>query len=224
MANKILSVALVGVLAIAGAAGYRLAVSHVATDVYRDRLSALGKQYDTLRDDYNQAVRKTAVTELLIEDGQLNVIVRSRDGVLETLETPFDPASEIYVDYAVIDGRLWIRRVFNDNTPPREGVTVDPDMVNVNWESVSAAHGKAVYRSLGEGRWRITVTGDGSLGLAKASDSGTAPALERAPQLREFEPVEETVDRRLEEIGWRELAQQLIGWNETDEAASHANN
>ena len=47
--------------------------SRVAADIYRQRLTALGADYEALRGRYNEAVRKTAVTELLVKDGSLSV-------------------------------------------------------------------------------------------------------------------------------------------------------
>jgi len=47
-------------------------------------------------------------------------------------------------------------------------VNVDPNLAEVDWNRVGHHSGKAVYRSLTEGRWLVTVTGDGSLGLVKA--------------------------------------------------------
>ncbi len=91
----------------AGVVGYRLTESRIAMGVYRDRLQALNKDYEQLRSTYNQAVQKTAVTELLIQGKTLCVTIRTAEGVVKTLPTPFDPSREIYVDYVVIDGRLY---------------------------------------------------------------------------------------------------------------------
>lgn len=212
MANKLLAVAVLGALVVAGAVGYRLVESQIAADVYRQRLTELSDQYGELRQHYNKAVRQTAVTELLVEDGKLSVIVREAGEVLRRVETPFDPNSEIYVDYVVIDGRLWIRRVFSEDVPAKNGVTITPRWASVDWESDGAKVGKAVYRSLSEGRWRISVTGDGALGLAKVDRPATAKELVRAPALGEFEPIEQTVDQKLEHISWGEIARRLFGW------------
>ena len=102
----------------AGVFGYRYLRADVEAEVYRDRLRALAEEYESLRGTYNEAVRRTAVTELLVHDGRLRVRVRSVAGVLREIETPFDPRQEVYVDYVVMDGRLWIRRVFDAWTPP----------------------------------------------------------------------------------------------------------
>jgi len=212
MTNKVLAFLAVGVLALVGATGYRLVESQIAAEVYQQRLKQLSDQYSQLRDQYNEAVRKTAVTELLVKDGRLSVIVRDAGSVLRKVETPFDPADEIYVDYVVIDGRLWIRRVFSENVPARDGVTITPQWADVDWDAANAKLGKAVYRSLSEGRWRISVTGDGSLGLAKADGPVSVEDLAHAPKLGEYKPIEQEVDRKLDEIGFGEIARRLFGW------------
>ena len=154
----------------------------------REELGGLRGEHEELRGAYNEAVRRTAVTELLVRDGALSVSVRTAAGEIAQIPTPFDPRQEIYVDFVVLDGRLWIRRVFDAATPPSEGVLIEPAVVEVNWDSAGSQVGKAVYRSLSEGRWLVTVTGDGSLGLARAEGS-TNSDLESLPEVREFEPV-----------------------------------
>ena len=119
------------------------------------------------------------MTELVVEDGKLAVAIRDAGGAIRTIETPFDPSREIYVDFVVLDGRLWIRRVFDDRTPPEQGVLIDPALAQIDWSEEQAAYGKATYRALAPGRWVVSVTGDGSLGLTRAA-RGRAPA-ELAP-------------------------------------------
>ena len=166
--------------------GYRSVRADLRAEVYRDRLEQMVGQYESLRTVYNAAVRRTAVTELLVRDGRLWAQVRTAEGVTRRIETPFDPNGEIFVDYLVLDGRLWIRRVFDAGTPPQEGLVIDPEADAVDWSGTGEVYGKAVYRRLGDGRWVVTVTGDGSLGLARAD----APAdLSPAPGVRDYEQV-----------------------------------
>lgn len=191
-----------GVLLLAvglGLGGYGLLRAELAAEVYRERLEALAADYASLRDRYEEAVERTAVTELRVEDGRLSVAVRRADGELRVLPTPYDPEGEIYVDFAVVDGRLWIRRVFGEDTPPREGVLVEPRLGEIDWDAAEAAHGKAAYRTLGEGRWVVSVTGNGSLGLERAGEGGAAD-LAPPPPVRDYEPVAARVDRRLGRI------------------------
>ena len=151
------------------------------------KLDAVTHDYERLRLTYNDLVRRTAVTELIVEDGKLSVAIRTAEGELKRIDTPYDPAGEIYVDYLVLDGRLWIRRVFDDNTTPRDATVINPTLSDIDWAAKHVQLGKAVYRSLSEGRWTITVTGDGSLGLDRTPDP--APPLESPPTIHRFSEV-----------------------------------
>jgi len=204
------------VLALAGGAGYfgyRMLRADLAASVYRARLAELADNYESLRATYNEAIRKTAVTELLVHEGSLCVRVRTSDGILKTIETPFDPRREIYVDYVVLDGRLWIRRVFDDATRPADAVVIDPALASITWNEKGAAHGKAVYRSLTDGRWVITVTGDGSLGLARAGDVDDPPASElmHAPGVKDYEEITAAARAEADAIGVGEVLEWLVG-------------
>jgi hypothetical protein len=197
MMSRLLAVAL---LAIVGFAGFRLLESTLAADVYRARIAELSADHDALRALYNDAVRRTAVTELRVEGGVLSVVVRRADGALEVLPSPYDPRKEIYVDYVVMDGRLWIRRVFDEDTPPGEGMVVDSRLAAVDWDTLPEGHGKAAYRALGEGRWVVDVTGDGSLGLSRR-EPGDEAELSPPPPVRSYPPVEAEVRDALGAIG-----------------------
>ncbi len=204
---RIVSLLLVLVLGVAAYSGYRLLLAGIEVDVYRERLVELRRDHDQLRKQYNQAVRRTAVTELLVKNGELSVSIRTAEGELRTLETPFDPSREIYVDYVIINGRLWIRRVFDANTAPGEGMVIDPALVDIDWDVARAAHGKAAYRPLDEGRWVVTVTGDGSLGLARVDAARVE--LSGPPAVREYTPVGESVDAVLRELTAAEMLRSL---------------
>lgn len=167
------------------AVAYRLLWSGAAVQIYRERLDALQDRYDALSESYEHAVRRTAVTELVVENGSLRVRVRDIRGVVREIPTNFDPTSEIYVDYVVLDGRLWIRRVFDAQTPPSQGLLIDPDIADVAWDDDALRVGKAVYRTLGEGRWVVSVTGNGSLGLTRAREEVD---LQGPPSVRDHEP------------------------------------
>lgn len=200
------------VLALIGAggwAGYRMAKSQVEAEVYRERLVQVADQYEQLRATYNQAVRRTAVTELLVENGELCVVIRTVEGVEKKIPTPFDPTREIYVDYVVRDGRLWIRRVFDDRTAPESGVLIDLGLADVDWDGPGVAYGKAAYRRLGEGRWIVSVTGDGSLGLAKVAE-GEVVELSPPAQVRDYQELEEQVRVRLDDVGVGEVFWRML--------------
>ena len=194
--------------------GYRFVRADVAADVYRQRLVDLAGEYDALRDQFNEAVRRTAVTELLVEeldDGSLtlDVRVRSQAGTVERIETPFDPRGEIYVDYIVREGRLWIRRVFDDKTAPGDGLVIEPVTDDVDWDEATV--GKAVYRSLDPGRWVVTVTGTGSLGLVRVAGEGDGEDLQVAPAVRDYSGITDQADGEVDSIGWDEVWGRLTG-------------
>lgn len=210
MINRITGIASLVLLTVAGYAGYRVIEANLRADIYRDRLTVLADDFDQLRKTYNQAVRRTAVTELVVEDGKLCVSIRNAQGLVKSIPTPFDPTGEIYVDYVVLDGRLWVRRVFDAKTPPSQGVVIDPKLAEVAWDDQGATHGKAVYRQLGEGRWIVTVTGDGSLGLAKSTLS-EATDLSVTPEVRDYEPISEKTKAEADRIGPGDVMRRLVG-------------
>jgi len=199
-----------GLLLGLGAAGYRAARTSVAADVYQQRLAELTADYEQLRAQYNQAVQRTAVTELLVADDRLTVIVRTDAGELKRIETPYDPDSAIYCDYLLIDGRLWIRRVYDDQTPPRDGVLIDPDLAYVDWRDEAVRYGKVIYRALEEGRWVVTVSGDGSLGLSRV-DPADRIDLAKPPEVRDYQQVEAEARRAMESVGFTDVLSRLWG-------------
>lgn len=201
----------VGVGTLAGLFGYRFVRADLSAEVYRDRLEALSVEYAGLREKYNEAVAKQAVTELVVRDGKLSVRVRSPRGVVEEIPTPYRPEGEIYVDYVVASGRLLIRRVFDDLTPPSSGLVIDPALEWVNWADPSIDRGQAVYRRLDEGRWIITVTGQGTLGLRRVGEADGPADLVTAPEVRDFDEAPEQADARVSEIGPGEVWKRLVG-------------
>ena len=210
MASRLLSLVLLVLLAAASFAAFRLLEARLAAEVYRERIAELASDYETLRERHNEAVRRTAVTELRVEGGELSVVVRTAEGELRVFASPYDPRKEIYVDYAVLDGRLWIRRVFDEDTPPGEGMLIDPELAHVEWDEESGSHGKAAYRALGEGRWVVDVTGDGSLGLARR-EPGETVELAPPPPVRDYAPVESEVRDALGSIGPGEALRVIVG-------------
>ena len=208
MARGLGITALAALLTLAGLASYQLLRTGLAADVYRARLEQAADDYESLRGQYNQAVLRTAVTELIVEDGRLAVAIRDAGGAIRTIETPFDPSREIYVDFVVLDGRLWIRRVFDDRTPPEQGVLVDPALAEIDWSAEEAAYGKATYRALTPGRWVVSVTGDGSLGLTRRRDDARIE-LAPPPPVRSYEPIESALDDALRDLGPVEVLSAL---------------
>ena len=189
--------------------GYCLASRNVELDIYRDRLAGLSNEYESLRFMYNQAVRKTAVTELIVKDGRLSLAIRTIEGVNRLIDTPFDPAREIYCDYVLLDGRLCIRRVYDAHTPPHKGLVIDDKLEYVDWNDPAARYGNAVYRSLSEGRWIVTVTGDGSLGLAKV-DAKADVALSGPPPVLDYGQLEEQINEDLSHVSVGDVLKRAL--------------
>ena len=191
-------------LGIASLLGYQWAKATVAQDIYRDRLTSLQSDYQQLAEQYNQAITPRPVTELLVEDGTVCVVVRRGDGELVRVPTTFNAwEDELFVDYALVDGRLLIRRVFDEHTAARseQAVVIDPELVEVDWEDPTIPFGKAIYRSrMADGRWIISVTGDGSLGLKQIAEDSQI-TLAKQPEIKKFEPVDERADEAVEQIG-----------------------
>lgn len=206
----VIGLAGIGAVVLIGTVGLRFARADAAAQVYQDRLRDLSGEYETLRGQYNSAVRQTAVTELVVKDRRVTVHVRTIEGTSETIETACDANKEIYVDFALIDGRLWIRRVFDADTAPSNATIINPKLVDVDWESEGALVGQAVYRMLGEGRWVVRAAGDGALGLARVDDDAVIN-LSSPPEIGSFEEVQSAVDEEIEKVGWREVLSAVIG-------------
>lgn len=191
------------VMALGVGAAYQWMQSRLSAERYRQKLEELGHSYEQLRQTYNAAVTRTAVTELIVDQGRLSVVVRTIQGVEQRVETPFDPYGEVFVDYVVIDGRLLIRRVFDASTPPSEAMVLDSLLGQIDWDSPQSAYGKAVYRRLEEGRWVVTVTGDGSLGLAKYPPNRSIEWVP-APPVKDYGPLENSIDQQISRVGVRD--------------------
>lgn len=202
--------AALGAVAVLAVVGLRLARSDAAERVYRQRLEAMATDYESLRGEYNKAVRRTAVTELVVKDGAVTALVRSAHGPIAEVPTLADPSKEVYVDFALVDGRVWIRRVFDSATRPQDATVIDPRLADVDWDGSNATVGQAVYRTLGEGRWVVRVSGDGALGLERVPDDAVI-SLSEAPPVRTFEEIQGEVDSRVEAVGWREALGAVLG-------------
>ena len=191
------AVVLLGAVGGVAVVGYRLARTRVASDVYRQRLAEVTQQHDQLIQTYNKAVARTAVTELVVEDGKLSVAIVTADGQQRVIPTGLNPASEIFVDYAVIDGRL--------------PVIIDPLIEEVDWSDPNNRHGLAIYRSYGHenGRWIVTVTGGGSLGLEKV-DRDRKVALSPPPTIEDYEQIERQAREQADQVSPLDVAREVF--------------
>lgn len=183
----------------------------VASQVYLDRLRETHARYEGLREQYNDAIRRTAVTELVVRDNKVTALIRTLDGTTREIPTSADPSREVYVDFAMLDGRVWIRRVFDSATRPSDATIIDPRLTHVDWpEGEPRAVGQAVYRTLGEGRWVVRVSGDGALGLAKVPDDAII-SLAPPPELGSFEEVQARAEDEIEGVGFAEAVSRFLG-------------
>lgn len=175
----------------AGYLGYQVLRNGVAADVYHDRLVQLNDEHHELIDQYNQAVTRTAVTELVIQNGTVCVNVRTADGRVEPHPVDADPSHEIYVDYVVKGNRLLIRRVFDSRSAPDDSGLIDSALLDLDWSDPTLKHGQSISRRFTDGRWIVTVSGDGALALAKI-DHHVEVELQRPPKIEDFDPVSAT--------------------------------
>lgn len=185
------ALALCGISAAALIAAMQFVRADLRAEIYKERLESLAEEFESLSTAYNQAVMRTAVTELIVsKDNQLSVRVRDASGVTSEIPTRFNPSEEIYIDYVIANSRLLVRRVFDAHTPPVEGLLLDETLETLGWSdrNASVSYGKAVYRELSPGRWVVSVSGDGSLGLSKLNlTEEDSPELTYAPALGDFD-------------------------------------
>lgn len=200
---------ILGVVGAAGLFGYQLLRADLAAQVYRDRLEGLAGEYEQLRGQFNEVVAKTAVTELLVEDNAVTVRIASAAGTVETIETPFTADGELHVDYVVLDGRLLIRRLYDENTPPSQAMVIDPALADVDWDAVGARFGKTIYRTVDEGRWVISVSANGSLDLARAGEADVVE-LANEPPVREYDEIHAETKAEIGDIGPGEVFRRLF--------------
>lgn len=199
MLNRIVLLLALLLLMSMGIAGYQWARATAAKDIYRDRLGQLQGEFTDLAQQYNSAVTPKPVTELLVENGIVSIIIRDSAGQVQTIPTEANGQREVYVDYALIDGRLLIRRVFDEETAPKYATTVDPALLQVDWNAPGAMYGKAIYRRLEDGRWIVSVTGDGSLGLERLEGDATIDLVNQ-PEVKAYDPVNIQADADAEAI------------------------
>ena len=171
----------------------------VTSQIYRNKLEAMAAEYADLADHYNHAVRQSAITELEVTTDSVAVPIRTIDGEIKRIPTPYDPRREIFVDYLVGNGRIWIRRVFDQSTSPEKAMVIDPVWETVDWKNGGLSHGKVVYRSLQPGTWSIQVSGNGALSLEPAPES-RPEALVAAPEIRSFEEIQIALDAEVQSI------------------------
>lgn len=182
----------------------------VTSRIYRNKLELLAADYAALADQYNHAVRQSAITELEVTTDSVSILVRTIDGEVRRIATPFNPKKEIFVDYLVGNGRIWIRRVFDQATAPENALVIDPLWDFVDWKGAGLNYGKIIYRSLDPGLWSIQVSGNGALTLEPV-DSSTISQLVASPEVRSFEEIRIELDQSVKDIRLADLWHFCLG-------------
>lgn len=189
--------------------GFMWVREEVTNRIYQEKLDQLAADYVALTTHYNDAVRRSAITELEVTADSLNVLIRTTDGQVQRIHTPYDPNREIYVDFLVGNGRIWIRRVFDDQTPPSEATLIDPVWDEVDWERPDLSYGKAIYRSLKPGLWSIQVSGSGALTLEPVSYS-LAERLKTSPEVRSYEEIQISLEEEIKHISLKDFTDVIL--------------
>ncbi|MEX2213962.1 MAG: hypothetical protein WD768_07530 [Phycisphaeraceae bacterium] len=195
--------------------GYWVIHGHLASQVLRDRIETLAKDYESLRNNFNEAVKKTVVTEFLVqEDGTICVVFVSADGSEQTRPTPYKRGAEVYADYIIKqDGRLLLRRVYDQLTAPIKGVSINTEYQTIeNWKEKEVIGGIAASGQLNEvGRWVVKVSGQGAMLLTKADDKEPRVPLLVAPTVKDYSQVTQEVDASIGNIGPGDVFKALVG-------------
>lgn len=192
--------------------GYKFARTSIAADYYRDRLREELAKAEAMRQTFNEVVKKTVITELLVnEDDSVCVVFVAADNTERVVNTPFKKGAEMNVDFIRReDGRLFLRRIYDENTKPKEALFIDPDLQTVDWKP--ATRGNTTYTQLNQtGRWIVTVSGGGALELTKADDKIKREPLKPLPTIKEYAVIEKEISAKVEEIGFTDVMQALFG-------------
>ncbi len=176
----------------------------VTSRIYRQKLETLAGEYAALAEQYNYAVRQSAITELEVTESSITVLIRTIDGQVRRVPTPYLPDREIFIDYLVGQGRIWIRRIFDQQTAPEDALVIDPIWEVVDWQDASLQYGKVIYRSLSPGIWSIQVSGNGSLSLEEV-EASRPEALAADLQLRSFEEIRLSMDEEAKSITLQDM-------------------
>lgn len=207
----ILLILFTSVLGILVVLGWQWGRQGIAQQIYRERLEAMQHEYTQLQARYTLLARKSAITELEVDETSVTIVVRNDLGELTRLTTSLNPELEIYVDYLVLHGRLWIRRVFDSSMSPDQATYVDPTLTGMNWPETqeSLDYGKAVYRHLTPGRWVVTATGNGALGLAQLDKADPTTLAPDGFTLLDNHLMHSTADA-VEEVHWIDVARWVL--------------
>ena len=88
-------------------------------------------------------------------------------------------------------------------------MVIDEQLADIDWDVQGSRLGKAVYRELGEGRWVITVTANGSLDLVSAPE-GESFELVSAPPVRDYEQIQQEAAHEIDAIGPGDVVRRVF--------------
>lgn len=213
MMRRLGHVMFVGVLALALLLGYNFARSTIAADFYRDRFHDELRRNEALRQSFNEVVRKNVVTELVVnEDDSVCVVFVDGNNEEKIVPTPFKKGAVVYVDFMMNDGRLYLRRLFDEKTAPADALVIDPQLQTVKTQPDSELFGNAPYARLNQrGRWVVNATHNGALELKKADDTAPREPIVRNLQVRDYKEIERDVNSKADEIGPQDVLNSLFG-------------
>lgn len=206
--RALVAVALLACASVALTMQYQSMRSGIEAEIYRQRLESLARDYASLRSTFNEAVRRTAVTELVVKDGKLSVRVRTAAGVEQEIPTSFDPTTEVWVNYIVAGGRLWVRSIYDRASGPQGELIIDPLMGELEWSEQD--YGLSVYRPLEEGRWVISITGGGALGLKRMELADEPTRLAATPEVKGYDEMQEDIDAQVGSISLRDIWDRIV--------------
>ncbi len=204
----------IGALAVAATTAlFQLTKNQIAADIWRDRTRQLVDENQQLADRYNRAVRYSAVTELLVSEDSIEVVLRTPEGVLKTIPTDFDPSNEIHIDLILRNGRAWFRQVLEE--PRRDGkgpLFIDPRLTEIDWTDPEVLQGQRVYHGgLTPGRWVVSVSGHGAMRLTRVDDEDASYELVHAPEVHDFAEIERDASNKLNEVSHRDVLSRIFG-------------
>lgn len=213
MTKKLATLCFIAITVVAFVMGYNFMRSNIAADFYRDRLREEVEKREALRQSFNEAVKKTIVTELLVqEDESICVVFVNADNTERVVPTPFKMGAVVYVDFIVLDNRVFLRRVYDEDTKPSEALFIDPQMQTIDWKKMDDLQGNAPFARLNKkGRWTVSVTGNNALQLTKADDSAKRQPLTYAPTVKDYEEIAKEMDAQIDDIGVGDVISSIFG-------------
>lgn len=185
--------------------------------IYQDNLKNVINDFNGLLKTYNDVIKKYIITDILIENSYLYVILRNGAIEIKRIKTSVCVSEEIFIDYVLYQNRIIFRRVFDANTAPSKAIDLFSD-INLDWKDNSLQYGKIIYKKFTEdGLYHITIQLDGNLGLEKYSKDEKMDYLP-SPEIKKFQEREdfkkfETYNPSLDDINnYKNEVDQMSIW------------